>query len=133
MAEAVAEGLKAGGAQPVMMPLDVNHRSDVATEVLEAGALLVGSPTMNNHLFPSLADLLYYLKGLKPKNLVGAAFGSYGWSGEAVAQINGLLEQMKVELVDEGVRVRYVPDDEALARCRALGEHTAARMAEKLG
>ncbi|MHC4200556.1 MAG: flavodoxin domain-containing protein, partial [Planctomycetota bacterium] len=82
MARAIADGLAAGGASAKLLPLSSSHRSDVATDVLDAGALLVGSPTMNNQMFPTVADCLTYLKGLKPKHLVGAAFGSYGWSGE---------------------------------------------------
>ena len=130
MARAVGEGLTAGGTVTKLMPLRSCHRSDVATEILDAGALLVGSPTMNNNMFPTVADTLTYLKGLKPQNIVGAAFGSYGWSGEAVKQMTEMLAAMKVEVVDEGVRVRYVPDGEALAKCRSLGERVAARLAE---
>ncbi|UCE84244.1 MAG: FprA family A-type flavoprotein [Deltaproteobacteria bacterium] len=127
MAEAIAEGLMAGGAQPKLMPLKSNHRSNVATEILDAGALVVGSPTLNNNMYPTVADLLTYLKGLKPKNLVGAAFGSYGWSGEAVGQVRGMMEEMKIDLVDEGLRIKFVPNDDALKQCFDLG----LRVAEK--
>ena len=130
MARSIAEGLAAGGASPRLLPLQGSHRSDVAAEVLEAGALLVGTPTINNNMFPSLADALSYLKGLKPRNLVGAAFGSYGWSGEAVGQVSAILEKMKVELVGEGLRVQYVPTEEDLEQCRALGETVAKRLLE---
>jgi len=134
MAEAVAEGLAAGGARPVkVLPLRSSHRSDVATEILEAGALVVGSPTMNNTLFPTVADVLCYLEGLKRKNLLGAAFGSYGWSGEAVGKLEEWLQRMGVRLVAEGVKVRYVPDSEALAKCRALGETVARKLGEASG
>jgi len=122
MAGAVAEGLLAGGAAGVkVMPLHACHRSDVATELLEAGALVVGSPTINNQMFPTVADLLVYLEGLKPRNLVGAAFGSYGWSGEAVTKIEESLTRMKVDLAAGGLKVPYVPDEAALAACVALG------------
>jgi len=117
MARAIGEGLKAGGADAKLMPLRACHRSDVAAEILDAGALLVGSPTLNNNLFPTVADALTYLKGLKPRNLIGAAFGSYGWSGEAVGQVEDVLRGMKVDLIGESIKVKYVPDDEALAQC----------------
>jgi flavorubredoxin len=128
MAEVIAEGLMAGGAQPKLMPLRSNHRSNVATEILDAGALVVGSPTLNNNMYPTVADLLFYLKGLKPKNLVGAVFGSYGWSGEAVGQIRSTLEEMKIDLVDESLRVKFVPDSEALGRCYDLGLQVAEKL-----
>jgi flavorubredoxin len=114
-----------------VMPLSSCHRSDVATEILDAGALLVGSPTMNNNMFPTVSDVLTYLKGLKPKNLIGDAFGSYGWSGEAVKQIQSVLEEMKVDIVGDAVKARYVPDDAALAECRSLGELVAAKVKER--
>ncbi len=133
MARAVVDGLAAGGVSVRLMPLDSAHRSDVATELLDAGALMVGSPTMNNQLYPTVADAMTYLKGLKPRNLVGATFGSYGWSGEATAQLREILGEMKVELVGEDLKVRYVPDEDDLARCRALGEAVAARTIEVCG
>jgi flavorubredoxin len=128
MARAIVEGLVAGGAIAKLMPLESCHRSEVVTEVLDAGALLVGSPTINNNMFPTVADLLTYLKGLKPQNLIGAAFGSYGWSGEAAGQVREILEAMKVSLVEEDLKVKYVPDEEALVRCIALGSSIAKKL-----
>ncbi len=125
MARAIGDGLAAAGVETRVMPLRESHRSDVATELLQAGALLVGSPTLNNGVFPTVADALSYLKGLKPRNLVGAAFGSYGWSGEAVGQIEEALREMKVEPASEGLRVKYVPDRESLSECSALGRRVA--------
>ena len=130
MAHAVGEGLSGGGATVQLMPLGGSHRSDVATEILEAGALIVGSPTMNGQIYPTLADVLTYLSGLKRKNLVGAAFGSYGWGGEAVRQLEDWLRGMKVDVMTEGVKARYVPDEAALTACRSLGEAVAARLSE---
>jgi len=130
MARAIGEGLKAGGAEAKLMPLRACHRSDVATEILDAGALLVGTPTLNNNMFPTVADALTYLKGLKPRNLIGAAFGSYGWSGEAVGQVEDVLRGMKVDLIGESIKVKYVPDDEALAQCHSLGVLVAEKLRE---
>jgi flavorubredoxin len=90
-------------------------------DIFDAGAVVVGSPTLNNQLYPSLADFLTYMKGLKPLNKIGAAFGSYGWSGEAVKMINQELEAMKFDIVDPGLRVQYVPDKEATITCYELG------------
>ena len=130
MAQVIAEGIAEAGGHPVLMPLGPNHRSDIATEALGAGALLVGSPTINGGIFPSVADVLSYLGGLKPKNLVGAAFGSYGWSGEAVGQVENLLKEMKVEVVGESVKAKYTPDEDALVNCRKLGQAIGNRLAE---
>jgi len=133
MARAIGEGIASSGGSIKLMPLRSSHRSDVATEILSAGALVVGSPTINNNMFPTVADLLYYLKGLKPQNLVGASFGSYGWSGEAVRQVEDILKAMKVEVVGEGIKVKYVPDRDALKECRSFGALIGKRIKEKVG
>jgi flavorubredoxin len=132
MARLVAEGLAEKDVTVRLMPLSGSHRSDVATELLEAGALVVGSPTLNNNIFPTLADCLTYLKGLKPRNLVGAAFGSFGWSGEAPKLLTEQLEEMGVDVVAEPVRCRYVPTDEELAACRELGRTIGERLHAQL-
>ena len=130
MANAIAEGLLAGGATIKVMPMGGSERSDVATEILDAGALLVGSPTLNNSIFPTLADVLSYLKGLRPQGLLGAAFGSFGWSGEAVGQVHDTLEAMKVDIV--GIAsTKFVPDADALQQCFALGKEVAEKLVEK--
>lgn len=128
MARAIGDGLAAGGATAILMPLDAAHRSDVATELLGAGALLVGSPTMNNQIYPTVADTMTYLEGLRPRNLVGASFGSFGWSGESVAHLDERLTRMKIELVAEGLKVKYVPDGERLEACRNLGLAVAGKL-----
>ncbi len=128
MARTIGDGLAAAGVETKVMPLRESHRSDVATELLDAGALLVGSPTLNNGVFPTVADALSYLKGLRPRHLVGAAFGSYGWSGEAVGHIEEALQAMKIGLAAEGLKVNYVPGREDLAKCWALGRQVAEQL-----
>ena len=129
MAGVISEGLLAGGVKDIkVMPMHGSNRSDVATEVLEAAGLVVGSPTINNQMFPTLADVLCYLKGLKPQNLVGGVFGSYGWSGEGAKDIAGILAEMKVDLVGDPINIKYVPDQAALQQCREFG----IRIAEKI-
>jgi flavorubredoxin len=101
------------------------HPSDIITEVLDAGLLLFGSPTLNNQMFPTVALFLNYLKGLAPKNKAAAAFGSFGWSGQAVGLITKELEAMKLKVVHEGFKVKYIPEAAELAAARALGEKLA--------
>ncbi|MCX5770415.1 MAG: FprA family A-type flavoprotein [Candidatus Hydrogenedentes bacterium] len=128
MAKAIEDGLVAEGVSVKSMRLKDNHRSDVATEMLGAGALIVGSPTLNNQMFPSVADMLTYLKGLKPKNLVGAVFGSYGWSEAAVRQLADAMNELGIKLVADPLSVQYVPDRDALVKCRELGRTVAQSM-----
>ena len=132
MAKAIEDGLVAGGAQVKSLRLRENHRSDIALELLDAGALLVGSPTINNQVYPTVAEFLSYVRGLRPRNLVGAAFGSFGWGGEAPTIIKETLTAMRVEMVDEPLKVQFVPDTEALCRCQALGRQVAEKLKERV-
>jgi flavorubredoxin len=67
---------------------------------------------------------------LRPANKIGAAFGSYGWSGEAVKLINAELQSMKIKVVHPGVRLQYVPDHAGLRECVELGRSVAEAMKE---
>jgi flavorubredoxin len=121
MAKAIYKGLLQEGISIKMMDLKVSHRSDIVTEILDTKAVLFGSPTLNNGMLPSMADLLTYLKGLRPTGKIGAAFGSFGWSGEAVKHINKFMEQMKFDIVDPGLKVKNVPTHENYQVCFDLG------------
>ena len=125
MAETIASALIAEGVNAKPMHIRNCHRSDVITEVLDAGAVIVGSPTLNNNIFPTVADFLTYMKGLKPLNKIAAPFGSYGWSGESVKLITRELEAMKFDIIDPGVRLQYRPDADGFAACTALGKKIA--------
>ena len=120
MADAIASGLNSEGVAVRPMYLRKWHRSDIMTEVLDAAAVVVGSPTLNNGLFPTVSDFLSYMKGLKPLNKIGAAFGSYGWSGEAVKQITHEMESLHWDIV-EPIRQQYVPDSQGLQESYAFG------------
>lgn len=128
MAEAIAAGLAAEGMEAKPMHLRSCHRSDVVTEAFDAKAIIVGSPTLNNGLFPTVADFLTYLKGLKPKNKVAAAFGSFGWSGEAAKLVETELKTMGLDLAEEPLKLLYVPDEAALETCYEFGRRIAMTM-----
>ncbi|WP_456433924.1 FprA family A-type flavoprotein [Thermosulfuriphilus sp.] len=132
MALAIADGLMAEGLQVKVMDASIEHRSDIMTQVLEAKGLVVGSSTLNNHMLPQMADVLTYIKGLRPRQKVAAAFGSYGWSGEAVKHMNKALEEMKAKLAHPGLRVKFVPTHEHLKECRDMGITVARAIKEDL-
>ncbi|WP_136805381.1 FprA family A-type flavoprotein [Desulfosediminicola flagellatus] len=121
MAKAIAAGLEEEGISTELINLKFHHRSDILTKVLNAKAVIVGSPTLNNGLLPEMAGFLMYMRGLKPLNKIGASFGSFGWSGESVKLLNTALEEMKIELVEEGMKHKYVPNAEVLQECNTMG------------
>ncbi|TYT74967.1 FprA family A-type flavoprotein [Desulfobotulus mexicanus] len=128
MADAIVSGLVEAGVEQVR-PISVrrSHRSDIMTEIMDAKVVMVGSPTLNNQIFPALMDVLTYMKGLKPQGKIAAAFGSYGWSGEAVKLLNAELAGMGFELPEEGLRIQYVPERDQLTLCHGLGMRMGLR------
>lgn len=130
LAKAISEGLKDEGVnEAILMPLSKVHRSDVATELLESGALIVGSPTINNGIFPTVADVMNYIRGLRFKNLLGGTFGSYGWSGEAVDELSKMLSTMKIEIVGS-LKVKYIPKPSDLQTAYNLGKKIGVALKE---
>ena len=126
MANAIAEGIARANVAVKPIRIRSSHRSDIMTEILDARAVVVGSPTINNQMFPTVADVLTYMKGLKPLNKIGGAFGSYGWSGEAVKLITKELEEMKFEMIAPGIRHQYVPQCKNLKSCFDYGQQIGA-------
>ena len=132
MARAISEALAQAGVTVKLMSMNEMHRSEVVYEVLDAGALIVGSPTLNNNILPQMADVMTYLKGLKPVNKIGAAFGSYGWSGESAKHLEAMLKDMKVAVVAESVAVKNVPDSDVLEKCHKLGKSVAEELLKRI-
>ena len=121
MAEAIGDGLAEAGVDYKIFNLAVSDRNDVLVEVFRARTILVGSPTINNGPLPTIMPVLTDIKGLKFKNKVGAAFGSYGWSGEAVKAIEEHLAASGIHIIRDGIRFKWQPRPEELDACRAFG------------
>jgi flavorubredoxin len=94
IAYALYEGLEETGIKVTIRNLKNTHISDIITDVLLSKFILLGSPTMNNTMLPTMGGFLTYLKGLKPRNRIGFVFGSYGWGGQAVGEIEKILRNI---------------------------------------
>jgi anaerobic nitric oxide reductase flavorubredoxin len=128
MAKAIAQGMSQAGLENKLIHVRKNHYSDIIKEILTAKILVIGSPTLNEGVFPSVAQLLAYLKGLHPLKKHGVAFGSYGWGGEAIKVIEGDMKAMGIKVLEPGLGVIYVPGDEDLQNCIQLGERLASSL-----
>jgi flavorubredoxin len=113
IAEAIYCAFEEKGVPVRPMDLKNEHISNVMMQVLDAKYIYVGSPTLNNGMLPTVAAFLTYMKGLAPKNRKGLAFGSYGWGGQSIPQIETILKDAGFD-VAESVKVQYVPDDKTL-------------------
>ena len=125
MAEAIGEGLTSEGVPFKSYHMAVSDRNDVITEIFKSKAIILGSPTFNNGLLPTITPILEDIRGLKFQNKVGAAFGSFGWSGESVKTIEEHLAQSKIPKVADGVLAKWQPKPEDLSKCRELGAQVA--------
>jgi flavorubredoxin len=125
MAEAIGSGLAAKGVTFKAFDVATSDRNDIIAEIFKAKGVIIGSPTFNQGILPSLSPILEDLKGLRFKNKVGAAFGSYGWSGESVKLIEEHLGHCKIPVVASGVLAKWQPRPEDLSRCTDLGTAVA--------
>lgn len=132
MAAQIADGLRAGGTEVRLLSMHHNDRSQVALEILNSAALLVGTPVLNSQIFPSVADVICYLKGLRKKGLIGTAFGSYGWNGAPIDELAKTLESMQVEIVAPPLKTSFVPDEETLQKCWDMGRTLSQQILSKI-
>ena len=132
MANEIAKGAIEQGIEVKKLSVQANDITHLATEMLDAAAVAIGSPTLNNGLLPTVAEFLTYIKGLRPGNKVGFAFGSHGWAGGAVELVEEVLNEIGTELTTEGIKVQYRPTPEELAMCRQAGADLAKKALEKV-
>jgi len=97
-------------------------------ELKDFDAVVLGCPTYHHDMIGTMKTFLFKMKKVDLKGKVGAAFGAYGWSGEAVKMINKELEAMKFEVIDPGVKLQYVPDKDGIKACYELGKKIARAM-----
>lgn len=123
MAEQIAAGIKEkdDGVTVKLFNLAKTDKNDAITEIFKSKAIIMGSPTVNNGILVSVAALLEEMKGLKFKNKKAGSFGSYGWSGEAVKLLSDRLSGSGFEVVDDGLRLTWAPDEESKELCREYG------------
>jgi flavorubredoxin len=95
------------------------------TDVVSSKALLIGSPTLNNGLLPSVGAFLTYVKGLRPRNRIGFAFGSYGWGGQAVKEIEEVMAKLNWSLPVPSLNLKWIPDEPEFGNARLKGTQLA--------
>ena len=115
LAEKIAEGVTAADPDVTVKVHNLAKRdeNDLITEVFKSKAVAIGSPTIANNILHSVAGFIHLMKGLRFKGKKAAAFGCYGWSGESVKVINELMADAGFEIINEGYRNQWNPDDDA--------------------
>ena len=132
MAKSILDGMTAEGLECERINLSASDRSMAVTKLMDAGIVVVGSPTLNNNMYPTVADFLVYMRGLRPQNKIGGVFGSFGWSGEAPKQITEILKECNFDLPFPELKVKYIPTAADLEKCFNFGRELAVKLQEKL-
>ena len=128
IAKAILKGLIEEGTEAKLLHLRSNHRSDIIYEMLEAKGILLGSPTLNNGMFPTMGDFLTYMRGLRPKGKVFGLFGSHGWGGGAIKEMRRSLETEKFEIWEKELPVQFVPNPEEVKSAIEFGKEFAKKV-----
>ena len=134
MAESIASGAEeAGGVRVSLYDLEGGEVAPFVDLVEEADGLLFGSPTINGDAVKPIWDLLSSLTAVHVRGKLGGAFGSYGWTGEAVNMIEDRLRGLKLRVPVKGVRARLIPTEDELDECRTFGRELARQLAGTAG
>jgi anaerobic nitric oxide reductase flavorubredoxin len=128
MARAIAEGAASQAVDVKLLKLRAANNTEAMTEILDAKAVIVGSPTLNNGMFPTIGSFLTYATGLKPKGKLWGFFGSYGWGGGAVRGMTEMAQKAGFQIHESSVEVKYIPEQEDLKKCFELGQQIAAKI-----
>jgi anaerobic nitric oxide reductase flavorubredoxin len=128
MAKAIVNGISSEGVEAMVFRLPFSDRGDIIGELLGAKGILVGSSTINNGVLPTVAPFLEEMQGLRPRNKIAAAFGSYGWGGGAAKAIEESLEKASMEIVAPTLTVKWVPDKDEIQKCFEFGKEFAKKL-----
>ncbi|MGD9578180.1 MAG: FprA family A-type flavoprotein [Syntrophorhabdus sp.] len=126
----IMEGIKEEGVACRVVKLRATPTSIAIKEFWKSRGTLIGTPTINNVMFPSVAEFLYHLGGLRPKNRLMGAFGSYGWGGGGVKEATDAIKKMGLEMVEPGLQIIYKPTDEDKVKCYEFGREFARKVKE---
>jgi flavorubredoxin len=130
IAEAIAEGITAADSSVTVKLFQCarSDKADIITELFKAKAILVGSPTVNRGILSAVGGILEEVKGLGFKNKKAAAFGTYGWSGESVKILTEKLREAGLEVLQDGLRINWNPDQQGIESCITLGKEVAGKV-----
>lgn len=131
IAYSLREGIEETGIPVTIRNLKKTHISDVITDVNSSKLILLGSPTLNNTILPTMGGFLTYVKGLRPKNRIGLVFGSYGWGGQGVGEIENIMKNLKWDIPFDGINLNFIPDENELNNVKKIGNRLGKWLKKK--
>jgi len=128
MARKIAQGIADTGVSVKLYDVPSSDRSEIIKEMLDAKGFIFGSSTHDNGMLPNIAGFLEFVKGLLPKNRLACVFGSCGWAGGALKEMEGVLKEAGIEIACPSLSVKYVPDENEMKLCYNFGKEFAAKV-----
>ena len=124
LAENIAKGIKDADTDTIVKVFNLakTDENDLVTEVFKSKLIVLGSPTMSNTVLHSDAGFIHILKQMRFKDKKAASFGCYGWSGESVKVLNGLLSDAGFEVITDGLKNLWNPDEDAKKAAQEFGK-----------
>jgi len=122
------QGIRSTGVDASIIKLRATPMSSAIKEFWKSRGLLVGTPTLNNIMYPTVAEFLTHLRGLRPSNRIAGAFGSFGWGGGAVKEAYSEFKRMGLEIVEPGIEVQYRPSTEDIEKAFQFGKDFAEKV-----
>ncbi|MEW6408597.1 MAG: FprA family A-type flavoprotein [Nitrospirota bacterium] len=126
----IIQAIKDEGVDCKVIKLRATPMSIAIKEFWKSRGCLIGTPTLNNIMFPSVAEFMTHLRGLRPKNRIVGVFGSYGWGGGAVKEAYDEFKRMGLEAVEPGIQVVYRPSAEDEKQCYEFAREFAKKVKE---
>ncbi len=124
MADAIAEGIESRNVEAQVM----NFHEARVEEIKSADAIAIGSSTFYYKMLPPMEKFIDSLSKANVKDKIGAAFGSYGWSGEAPVMIAEKMRELGIKVIDPVLRIQYQPTEKDLDECKQLGKDIAKKL-----
>ncbi|MCX6272022.1 MAG: FprA family A-type flavoprotein [Bacteroidetes bacterium] len=134
MAERIADGIREAGAglEVDMFDMEGVPMAEVERRVEEAGAVIVGSPIINQNILLQVYQLFAIMNPIRDRGKLAGAFGSYGWSAEFMKSMETNLLNLKLNFIDKGVFVRFTPHENELRECLLYGQLFGEKMLEEM-
>ena len=131
LAKKISEAITQSGID-VLLYNAIEHKiEDILEKIYMAKGVLFGSPTINSDALLPIYEILIRLNPIVHGGKIAGAFGSYGWSGEAVSNIETRLKQLRFKVVEPGLKVNFKPNEEELKKAYEFGILFAEKVKEK--
>jgi flavorubredoxin len=129
MARKIVEAITDSGVLVKLYDVAISDRAEIIKDMLDAKGFIIGSSCHDNDMLPNMAGFLEFLKGLKPKKRMAAVFGSYGWTPKgATEEIEDVLKEAGIEIAQESLPIKYIPDESEINRCYEFGQEFAKKV-----